>query len=184
MAAREIEAADRHQAEPRPTELKGWIDRACQLLCNVAIVVMVVLIGAEALLRQAGIALEMADEIGGYMLVAVSFLSLSVCQTTHAFHHLDLVQPRLSPRGRAISAVVFDLLSLAFALILLWQLGRLEWISWTSGDVAPTELLTPLWLPRLSMPLGAAAVCVALARSLLVHVRQLASVLRAEADAR
>ena len=184
MAKAKIEGVDLHAAEPRPQEVEGWVERACQFLCNIALAGMVVLIGAEAIARIAGVALEMADEVGGYLLVAVTFLSLSVCQATHAFHHLELVQPRLSPRGRAISAVVFDLLALGFSAILLWQLARLEWITWASGDVAPTELLTPLWLPRLSMPLGAAALCAVLLKSFIVNFRRLARVLSADSEAR
>ena len=184
MANAEIAGVDRHSAEPRPQQVEGRIERSCQFLCNVALAGMVVLIGAEAIARIAGVALEMADEVGAYMLVAVTFLSLSICQVTHAFHHLELVQPRLSPRGRAISAVVFDLVALGFSAILLWQLARLEWITWTSGDLAPTELMTPLWLPRLAMPLGAAALCVALIKSLIVNSRRLASVLSADSEAR
>jgi TRAP-type C4-dicarboxylate transport system permease small subunit len=136
---------------------------------------MVAIIGAEALSRSiAGVALEMADEFGGYLLVAISFLSLSVCQSTHAFHHLELVQPRLSDRGRAICAFTFDLLALLFSAVVLWQLTRMEWFSWTTGDVAPTELQTPLWIPRLVMPVGMAALCATLVKKLVVDARRLA----------
>ena len=41
------------------------------------------------------------DEIGGYMLAAITFLSLSVCQVNDSFHHVELVQARLSPHPYA-----------------------------------------------------------------------------------
>lgn len=176
MSNAEFVESEQPAAEPRPPEVEGWIERTCQFVCNIALAGMVVLIGAEAIARMGGKALEMSDEIGGYLLVAVTFLSLAVCQATHTFHHLDLVQARLSPRWRAISAVIFDVLALVFSAILLWQLTRLEWITWLSEDMAPTELMTPLWLPRLSMPLGAAALCVVLLKSLIRNYRRLASV--------
>lgn len=150
------------------------LERACELVCEAVMVAMLALIAAEALARSAaGVALESADEFGGYLLVALSFLSLSVCQATDAFHHLELVRSRLSARGRAISALIFDLLSFAFSAILLWQLTRLAWNAWAHNEVAQTEWITPLWIPMLTMPLGIAALCVTLLTVLAEDVRRL-----------
>ena len=74
-------------------------------------------------------------------------------------------------RGRAISSLIFDVLALLFTAVLLWQLTRMEWLSWVTGDVAPTELQTPLWIPRLVMPLGTAALCITLLKEILGDVR-------------
>ena len=51
------------------------------------------------------------------MLVVITFLSLPVCQINDSFHHVELVQSRLSPFGRAASHVIFDLLSFAFGAL-------------------------------------------------------------------
>ena len=143
---------------------------------------MVVIIGAEALARStAGIALELADELGGYLLVAITFLSLPVCQSTRAFHQLDLLQHRLTLRARRISTVIFDLLALAFSAVVLWQLSRMEWLSWITGDVTPTEWQTPLWIPRLVMPLGMAALCATLLKKLVVDFRRVDETSKARA---
>jgi TRAP-type C4-dicarboxylate transport system permease small subunit len=150
------------------------VDRVFQILCELLLTAMMLIVGAEALARGlAGIALEIADEMGGYLLVAFIFLSISVCQSAGTFHHLELVQARLTPRGRAVSALIFDLLALGFSAVLLWQLGRLAFVSWASGEVAQTHHMTPIWIPMLSMPLGAAALCFALMRSLIKDLRLL-----------
>ena len=60
------------------------------------------------------------------MLVVMTFVSLSVCQVNGAFHQVELVQARLGPRGRALSAAIFDVLSFGFASLLLWQLVKLH----------------------------------------------------------
>jgi TRAP-type C4-dicarboxylate transport system permease small subunit len=154
----------------------GRLERLCELVCEVVLVAMVALIGAEALARSiAHVALESADEFGGYLLVALSFLSLSTCQVTGAFHHLELVQARLSSRGRAISRLIFDLLSFAFSAVLLWQLVRLTWNTWSHGEVAQTEWITPLWMPMLTMPLGVAALCATLVKILIADLRLLSA---------
>ena len=68
------------------------------------------------------------------MLVVMTFVSLPVCQVNDSFHHVELIQSRLSPFGRAVSHVIFDLLSLAFCVLLLWQLVRFEISSFRFGD--------------------------------------------------
>ena len=111
--------------------------------------------------------LQITDEVGGYLLVAISFLSLSVAQSRGAFHHVELIQANLKARARLLSGLVFDFLSLAACTIITWQLIGLEMNSWQTGDTAATPLGTPLWLPQLVMPIGTALFCIAIIRSIV-----------------
>ena len=153
------------------------VERACKLICFLALIVMLIVIGVDILTRSLfNFSFEISDELGGYMLVVITFVSLSVCQINDSFHHVELVQSRLSPFARAVSHVIFNLLSLTFCILLLWQLVRFEIASFRSGDHAPTYLATPLWLPQLAMMLGVLALCFSTARSLaadFVHLRVL-----------
>jgi len=150
------------------------VERACALVCELALGVMLVVIGVDIVTRSLfNFSFEISDEIGGYMLVTITFLSLSVCQANDSFHHVQFVQSRLSARGRALSNVIFDLLSLAFAGVLLWQVVRLVLASWRFADVAPTYLMTPLWLPRLALVIGTAALCFSMLRTLIAHGKAL-----------
>jgi TRAP-type transport system small permease protein len=152
---------------------EGLVERLCKLICLAALLVMLVVIGVDILTRSLfNFSFEISDELGGYMLVAITFISLPVCQANDSFHHVAFVQARLSPRSRAISHVIFDLLSLAFCALLLWQLIRFEISSWRFDDHAPTYLATPLWIPRLLMAVGAAALCLSMLRTLFVDVRK------------
>ena len=88
------------------------VERACKLACVVALTVMLVVIGVDILTRSLfNFSFEISDELGGYMLVVIAFVSLPVCQISDSFHHVELVQSRLSPFGRAVSHVIFDLLA-------------------------------------------------------------------------
>ena len=60
---------------------------------------------------------EIADEVGGYMLVAMTFLSLSVSHINGAFHQVEFVQARLSTRWQRISSIFFELVALIFCAI-------------------------------------------------------------------
>jgi TRAP-type transport system small permease protein len=151
------------------------VERACHLLCGLGLFAMVVVVGVEVVTRNfLGFSYQVSDELGGYIIVGISFLSLCVCQANDSYHHVAFVQQRLSQRGRLLSRIVFDLMCLATSLLITWQLARLDLNSWRSGDMAPTELMTPLWLPQLLMPLGLGALSFSVLRTLVSHARQLA----------
>jgi TRAP-type C4-dicarboxylate transport system permease small subunit len=155
----------------------GWLERVCELVCECVLVVMVVMIGVDVIARTGfGISFEISDEIGAYLLVAITFFSMSVCLATGAFHRVEIIQAKLSPAVRSASMFSFEVLALVCALVVLWQLVRLEWITWNSGDTAATWLMTPLWLPRLPMALGMLALVIGLAKAALAELRGFVSI--------
>jgi TRAP-type transport system small permease protein len=85
------------------------------------------------------------------------------------------LQSRLSPRMKAVSHLVFDLLSLAFCLVLLWQLTRFVLTTYHSEDVSQTRLATPLWIPQALMPLGILAASISLLRTAIGNWRRFRS---------
>ncbi|MBR0710593.1 TRAP transporter small permease [Bradyrhizobium liaoningense] len=169
-----------HVVEAGPSQpVEGWIERLCRWLCELAIMSMMVMVAAEVLLRNLfGVSLQSADELGGYLLVAVSFLSLSTCFVSGAFHKVEFIDNRLGERGHALRKLIFDAIALAFCLLLLWQLVRLVLRSFDGGDFAATILGTPLWIPQLTMPLGTAALCYSLIRTLRADIRWLGAASR------
>ncbi len=172
MAQIEQDRAQRGRSARRLEE--GIVERACKYACVAALAVMLVVVGLDILTRSLlNFSFEISDELGGYLLVVITFLSLPVCQVSDSFHHVELVQSRLSPFGRALSHVIFDLLSLAFSGLLLWQLVRFEIASFRFDDHAPTYLATPLWLPQAAMMLGAAALCFSVMRTLAADITRL-----------
>jgi len=169
---------DRRRGGPSTPRLKeSVVERACKLACVAALITMLIVIGVDILTRSLfNFSFEISDELGGYMLVVITFVSLPVCQINDSFHHVELVQSRLSPFARAVSHIIFDLLSLTFCALLLWQLARFEISSFRFGDRAPTYLATPLWIPQIAMMLGAAALCFSVARTLAADVARLRAI--------
>jgi TRAP-type C4-dicarboxylate transport system permease small subunit len=151
----------------------SWMERGCMLLCEVGIVAIALVVLTEIVTRNLfHFSFEASEELGGYAIVAISFLSLPVCQVYRSYHHVQFVQAHLSPRMRAASHILFDLLSLGFCILLVWQLTRFVLQTWHAEDVALTLLATPLWIPQALMPIGALAASVSLARSLAGNVRR------------
>ena len=166
-------------AAPHATEYvvagSTLVEDICETICALFLIVSIVLIAAEAIARNVfATSFQITDEVCGYLLVALTFLSMSVAEAHGAFHRVELVQTRLSRAGRLVTQLVFDFVSLIASALVTWQLYRLTANSWRSEDVAPTPLHTPLWLPQSTMAIGMALLCVALIRAMVTKARILA----------
>lgn len=104
----------------------------------------------------------LSDEVGGYLLIALAFLSLPACHAEKMFHGVEFIQTRLSSNGRAVSGLLFDVLCLGCASILLWQAIRLVGRSYRSGETSQMGLEIPLWMPQSLIAIGLAALVWAL----------------------
>src|SRR5262245_29624649 len=170
----QIEQAQAHGRPSAHRLPESIVERTCRLACVAALVVMLIVVAVDILTRSLlNFSFEVSDELGGYLLVVICFVSLPVCQASDSFHRVELVQSRLTPFGRAVSHVIFDLLSLAFCALLLWQLLRFEMTSFRFADRAPTYLATPLWIPQAAMAIGAAAMCFSMLRTLAADIARL-----------
>jgi len=153
---------------------EGRVARAARWVSQLLVVGLVAMMGVEMVARSLfGWSIQFSNELGGYALVAITFLSLGSGQLLNAYHRVHFLENRLGAVGRARLRLVFDLLATAVMLVLLVELLRFEWLTWRSGDVSATTLMLPLWLPRLSMPVGALILVWALFRIVAADVRRL-----------
>jgi len=152
------------------------IERVSLWLSSICMIGMVVLMLLEVVLRGAfNSTTEHSDELVGYLLVGVSFLSLALCQSRGAFHRVEMVQMRLGRRGKAMSALVFDLLSFGYVALTDWYFVQFVLSSYNREAAAPTTLATPLWIPETVMVVGATLLLVSLGRAIVRDVREFAS---------
>lgn len=150
-----------------PGRAAGFVERASDGLAKLSLVAMMAVIGAELLMRNIlHYSWEGTDETSSYLVVAVTFFSLATCQANGGYHELEIVKGRLSPRARALLDATLHGVCLLCALALLWYFSRLVIKSWNSGETSATALRIPFWIPQLTMPLGMAAFCVSLAKSI------------------
>ena len=124
---------------------EGPVERLCKWASEAALITMLVVIGGDIFTRYLlNFSFEIADELGGYMLVVMTFVSLSVCQVNGAFHQVELVQARLSPR--AARAVGRDLRR---AVV---RIRRASCCGTSSGSnsrpTASASALRPIWKRR------------------------------------
>ena len=158
-------------AESRPLDLLERVSLWTSAICLVG---MTALMLAEIVLRGVfNSTTEHSDELVGYLLVGVSFLSLALCQTRGAFHRVEMVQMRLGPRGQLVSSLAFNLLSFTYIAITDWYFVQFVMSSYRREAMASTTLATPLWIPETVMIVGATLLLVALGRAILGDVRRL-----------
>src|SRR5712691_4624390 len=153
---------------------EGPVEWICKVLSEAALVVMLVLVAVDIVTRWVfNFSFEVSDEVGGYMLLVITFLSLAACHANGSFHEVEFVPARLAHRARSLSQLIFGLLSLLACGLLAWQFACFEMSSWRYGDVAPSYLATPLWLPRLAMVLGMLALGFSLCRTVIAEAKRL-----------
>ncbi len=154
-----------------------------QGVIEVMVVAMALLIFTEVICRNLlGFSLMVTDEIAGYLLVGLVFLGMPVALAKGALFRVELVLNRLPRRPRAWLELVFNLLSLAFSLVLLVQLWRFVFDTWQRGVRAPTVLATPLYLPQSLMVIGTASLVCVLVLHVVRDIRALRAGDRLEAD--
>jgi TRAP-type C4-dicarboxylate transport system permease small subunit len=152
------------------------IERVSLWLSSLCLIGMTLLMLLEIVLRSVfNSTTENSDELVGYMLIGVSFLSLALCQSRGAFHRVEMVQMRLGPRGKAVSALIFDTLSFGYIALTTWYFVQFVMSSYRREAVASTPLATPLWIPETVMVVGAAMLLLVLGKAIIDDVRKLAS---------
>jgi TRAP-type transport system small permease protein len=160
-------------SDGRPFSL---IERVSLWTSAFCLIGMTLLILAEVVLRGVfNTTTEHSDELVGYLLVGVSFLSLALCQSRGAFHRVEMVQMRLGPRGQAVSALIFNLLSFAYIALTDWYFLQFVMSSYRREAAASTVLATPLWIPETAMIVGATLLLIVLGQAVVRDVRKLAS---------
>src|SRR5438067_49421 len=89
---------------------EDWTARLGRWATQAIVVGLVAMMGGEMLVRSAfGWSIQFSNEIGGYALVAITFLSLGSGQLQHAYHRVHFLDKHLGPVGRARMRLFFDL---------------------------------------------------------------------------
>ena len=152
------------------------------IACEAALVIMMLLITAEVAVRSLfNYSLQFTDELSGYLLVAVTFLGISISLKEGAVFRVDFLYRRLAARVRTALELVFQILSLIFAVLLDYQVIRLVVSSYERDVTAPTLLATPLYVPQIVMPVGVTMMVFLLFAGICEH---LSGVIAARGDER
>ncbi|MCC7274074.1 MAG: TRAP transporter small permease [Alphaproteobacteria bacterium] len=149
-------------------------------LCLVA---MMVLITLEVVCRSfLGFSLTIVDETCGYLVAALLFLGAAYSLRQEALLRVEFIIVALPRRLRHVVDLAYDIASLGFAIILLHQMARLAVSSHQRGMVAPTLMETPIWLPQVVLPVGAALIVLGLLAEIVRDIARISGRLPAAGE--
>ena len=93
-------------------------------------------------------------EYSNWSMVWFTYLLLGAIERARGHITVDILPRRLPPRYKKVLLVVFDVVTLGFAIILLWS-GVEVCLQWMQmGATSTSGIPMPLWVSRVCMPLG------------------------------
>jgi len=153
---------------------------ASSWLAGLCLVLIFLTMLAGIVLRQFHADLPGADDITAFLCVGTAFLALA-----HGFRRgeqvrVTLVLAHLPPAMRRhAEAIVLFAAAAVMAVCTYWTLDDVV-LSYVLDDVAQGSLAIPMWIPKISMPLGSAILLIAILEALVTTLRgQEAEYLRA-----
>lgn len=123
---------------------------------GIAVLLMTLLITVEVVGRRVlNFTTLIADEFSGYLLVVITFMGAAYTLKAAGFTRMELVYNQFKTTGRWVLDFVFNLVSLAFLIILDYWLWDHIISNYRSGMASISILQTPLYIPKLFMGVGA-----------------------------
>lgn len=121
--------------------------------------------------RQLNFHVPGTDAYAGYLMAAAGFLSLA--HTLKRGEHIRVTLLRNSLKGIAQKGLELWALGFGTALASLfaWYSVKLVWDSYLFDDISTSSDATPLWIPQLSMAIGAVIFAISLADEWVLEFR-------------
>lgn len=156
--------------------MRRLLDRtyaAFGVLAGACIIGVLLLVVWQMAGRASGLLAAGADDFAAYGLAASSTLALAYALKQGAHIRVTLVTTKLrSVRARRALEVLCLLVGLAASAYLTWSSVMFVWESYALRELATTYYATPLWIPRLAMPLGLALLTIAMADELILALHR------------
>ena len=142
-------------------------------LGGASIVIIFLLVLWQMLGRATGLLAAGADDFAAYALAASASLALAYALKQGAHIRVTLISSKIrSPAVRRALEVACLAIGLAAATVLTWSSVMFVWESKELNEIATTYYATPLWIPRLSLPVGLALFTLAMLDELIVAWRR------------
>ncbi len=163
---------------PLSPPVRGPIGRALDALYDgtaalgaVAMVLLLVMVLLSVVSRQVGFNIGGVDAYAGYMMAAAGFLAMA--HTLKRGEHIRVTLVLTALKGRSKHGLEIWALFAAtlLAVLLAGYSCRLAWQSYTFHDISTSNDATPLWIPQISMALGAVVLAIAFLDELVLEIR-------------
>ncbi|NDP46818.1 MAG: TRAP transporter small permease [Sulfuriferula multivorans] len=102
-----------------------------------------------------------SDAYAGYFVAAVSFLTLAHTLKRGEHIRVTLILQHVGAKANRALEIACHVSAVLLATALAWFSIRLVWQSYTFHDISQSTDATPLWIPQLSMAIGATLLAIA-----------------------
>ncbi len=128
---------------------------AAMAVAGLAAVVMMTLVTIEVLGRSFfNVSTLIADEMGSYLLVTLTFLGLAPTLRDGGFIRIDVYRARAGGHVRTALDAIIVILAIGYTATLDWYLWGLAANSYRLGTTSIQVARTPLWIPQGIMAVG------------------------------
>lgn len=159
--------------------LDSLIDRlalAAMALSALLLVAMLAVISFEVAVRSTGLGNpNIALELGGYAIAAITLLSAAHGLRSGGFIRVTLIYDKLNERTQACLQILFNTVGLWYVGLLTWNLTQLALQFHQNNNVSATALGIPQYLPLIPVVLGSSVLGLVLVSDLMRAVGTLLS---------
>ena len=152
-------------------KLLDFLYDAAGYLAAFFMVGVLLMVLASVVGRAAGFNLRGSDAYAGYAMAAASFLALAHTLKRGEHIRVTLFLERFGGRLRRPLEIWCHLAGTFFCAALAWFSVRLVWQSHAFNDISQGNDATPLWIPQVTMALGAVVLLVAMVDDLVRVLR-------------
>ncbi len=146
------------------------INRGVEYLLFLLGSVMAVIVGAQVFSRYVlNQSIFWSDEAARFLLVWLTFLGAGVAYRNQGHASIDIIYKRLPAGGRKAAAIITDLLTLAFAGVMLVYGYKFSYF--VRLQISPA-LFMPKWIPHGVIPVGGAILGIHALAFLFRHVQE------------
>jgi TRAP-type C4-dicarboxylate transport system permease small subunit len=127
----------------------------CRSAAGITMLVIMGLVFAEVVSRFVlGVSHEYVPAISSWAMVWMTYFVLGVVLKTRGHISVDILLNKVPPARGVILLAFIDIVSLAFAILLLYGGTRYDLMVRQSDIYAVTVQFVPMWIVRICVPLG------------------------------
>ena len=153
--------------------LRKYLDRlydAAGYLAAFFMVGILLMVLASVIGRLAGFNLRGSDAYAGYAMAATSFLALAHTLKRGEHIRVTLFLDRFGGRLRRPLELWCHAAGTFFCAVFAIFSVRLVWQSYAFNDISQGNDATPLWIPQISMAVGACVLLIAMIDDFILHI--------------
>ena len=144
----------------------------CKIVCEIALVLLVVMVSAEVLGRNIfGFSFSGVEILAGYVLVLLTYLGGAVALSLGSVYRMTLIDRWLRGNKRLCFSVTVHLIAILFLLTIAFHASNLVESSFNRNVTSQANPDIKLWPLQLAVPFGMCSMALVLGANILTMIR-------------